>query len=39
MKLAAESYEIYHLERYILRKVAGEAGVTIQPYQSGEVGW
>ncbi|KAK0485953.1 hypothetical protein IW261DRAFT_1328830 [Armillaria novae-zelandiae] len=40
MKLAAESYEIYHLERYILRKAAGEGGVTIQPYESGaEVGW
>jgi len=39
MKLAAESYEIYDLERYVLRKAAGEYGVTIEPFSGGDVGW
>jgi hypothetical protein len=39
MKLAATSYELYTLERYVLRKKAGEDGVRVEPYVSGEVGW
>ncbi|KAJ7594140.1 hypothetical protein C8J56DRAFT_926073 [Mycena floridula] len=39
MKLAAVSYEIYDLERLVLRKVAGETGVTIEPFSGGDVGW
>ncbi|KAJ7262185.1 hypothetical protein B0H12DRAFT_1231234 [Mycena haematopus] len=39
MKLATASYEIYDLERYVLRKVAGSSGVTIEPFTGGEVGW
>ncbi|KAH7923722.1 hypothetical protein BV22DRAFT_1014785 [Leucogyrophana mollusca] len=39
MKLAASSYEVYHLERYKLSKVKGEAGLTIEPFDGAEVGW
>ncbi|GLB37093.1 hypothetical protein LshimejAT787_0401440 [Lyophyllum shimeji] len=39
MKLAAASYEIYSLERHVLRKEKGSSGVTIEPYIGGEVGW
>jgi hypothetical protein len=39
MKLAAGAYEVYQLERYRLQKVYGEVGVTIEPYEGGEVGW
>ena len=39
MRLAAQSYEVYTLERYKLQKVYGEEGVTIQPFTDGEVGW
>ncbi|KAF8161068.1 hypothetical protein B0H34DRAFT_364878 [Crassisporium funariophilum] len=39
MRLAAESYEIYTLERHVLRKVQGDSSVTIEPFQGGEVGW
>jgi len=39
MRLAAGAYEIYNLERYRLTKVKGEAGVTIEPFTGGEVGW
>jgi len=39
MRLAAESYEVYSLERHILRKVKGQSGITIEPYVGGEVGW
>ncbi|KAJ3570959.1 hypothetical protein NP233_g4063 [Leucocoprinus birnbaumii] len=39
MRLAAESYEVYDLERYRLSKRKGEAQVTIEPYTSGDVGW
>ncbi|TFK75462.1 hypothetical protein BDN72DRAFT_832341 [Pluteus cervinus] len=39
MRLAAEAYEVYNLERHVLRKAAGETGVTIEPFQGGEVGW
>ncbi len=39
MKLARQSYEIYTLERYILRKVAGQTHVVIEQYDGGEVGW
>lgn len=39
MKLAAGAYEVYRLERYILQKMYKELGVSIQPYEGGEVGW
>ncbi|THV05074.1 hypothetical protein K435DRAFT_816647 [Dendrothele bispora CBS 962.96] len=39
MKLAAESYEIYDLERYVLRKAPSNYGVTIEPFVGGDVGW
>lgn len=39
MKLAAESYEVYELDRYTLRKLAGETGVTVEPFLGGDVGW
>lgn len=37
MMLAAKSYEIYTLERHILRKSRGERGVTIEPFDGAEV--
>jgi hypothetical protein len=33
MRLAAQSYEMYDLERWTLRKVRGETGVHVLPYQ------
>ncbi|KLO19510.1 hypothetical protein SCHPADRAFT_924430 [Schizopora paradoxa] len=39
MKLAKDSYEIYALERHVLRKSAGQTNVTIEPYEGGDVGW
>ncbi|KAJ7647345.1 hypothetical protein FB45DRAFT_196451 [Roridomyces roridus] len=39
MKLAANSYEVYDLERHVLRKVAGSTGVTVEPFIGGDVGW
>jgi hypothetical protein len=38
-KLAAASFEVYTLERHILRKAKGEKGVTIEPFTGGDVGW
>lgn len=37
IRLAREMYEIYSLERYVLRKVKGETGVSVVPWESGEV--
>lgn len=39
MKLAAESYEVYSLERHRLVKLRGMTGVSVLPYNGGEVGW
>ncbi|KAK7057200.1 hypothetical protein R3P38DRAFT_3168709 [Favolaschia claudopus] len=39
MRLAAASYEVYDLERHVLRKAAGSTGVTIEAFTGGEVGW
>lgn len=40
MTLAKESYEVYELERHVLRKVAGQTGVTVHPFVGhGDVGW
>lgn len=39
MRLAKDAYEVYDLERYVLRKVAGETKVFIDEYNGGEVGW
>jgi len=38
-KLAAASFEVYTLERHILRKEKGVKGVTIEPFTGGDVGW
>ncbi|KAF7311346.1 UPF0643 protein [Mycena kentingensis (nom. inval.)] len=35
MRLAAQSYEMYDLERYVLRKVAGASGVVLETYRGG----
>ncbi|KZV95131.1 hypothetical protein EXIGLDRAFT_834510 [Exidia glandulosa HHB12029] len=39
MKLAAASYDVYSLERHVLRKRRGETGLHIEAYVSGDVGW
>jgi hypothetical protein len=39
MKLAAESFEMYTLERHMLRKVKGEKGITVEEFCGGDVGW
>ena len=39
MGLAAEVYEVYYLERYVLRKVKGEEGLRVENFTEGEVGW
>ena len=39
IKLARNSYEVYDLERYVLRKFEGQADLTIEPFVGGEVGW
>ena len=39
MRLAAEVYDVYDLERHVLRKIQGEEGVTIETFTGGEVGW
>jgi hypothetical protein len=39
MRLAAEAYDVYSLERHVLRKIQGEEGVTIEAFVGGEVGW
>lgn len=38
-QLAAASFEIYTLERHVIKKVGGESGVTVVPYTGGDVGW
>ena len=39
MRLAAQAFDIYTLERYRLQKLKGETGVTIEPFENGDVGW
>ncbi|KAH9485371.1 UPF0643 protein PB2B2.08 [Psilocybe cubensis] len=39
MRLAAQAYEIYTLERYRLQKLKGSSNVTVHIYEGGEVGW
>jgi hypothetical protein len=39
MKLAAASFEVYDLERHILRKAKGQKGVTVELFTGGDVGW
>src|SRR5882762_7859794 len=39
MKLAAASFEVYTLERYILKKVKGLTGVTVEPFVGGYTGY
>ncbi|KAJ7072336.1 hypothetical protein C8F01DRAFT_241704 [Mycena amicta] len=39
MRLAAQSYDIYSLERHVLRKIAGVPSVVVEPFNGGDVGW
>lgn len=39
MTLAAASFEVYNLERHVLRKEKGSKGVTVEPFRGGDVGW
>ncbi|KIO30693.1 hypothetical protein M407DRAFT_68952 [Tulasnella calospora MUT 4182] len=39
MRLAAASYEVYTLERHVLRKEKGSKRVTVEEFTGGEVGW
>ncbi|KAF8893370.1 hypothetical protein BD779DRAFT_1045711 [Infundibulicybe gibba] len=39
MRLAAQSFDTYNLERYRLQKLRGETGVTIEPFIGGDIGW
>lgn len=39
MKLAAASYEVYSLERHVLRKRKGQTNLEIEEYTGGNVGW
>jgi len=39
MRLVADSYEVYELERYRLSKQKGQRHVTIEAYTRGQVGW
>ncbi|KAL0072345.1 hypothetical protein AAF712_000108 [Marasmius tenuissimus] len=39
MKLAKDSYEIYNLERHVLKKEKGSTHVEILPFEGGDVGW
>lgn len=38
-RLAAASFESFTLERHVIRKIQGEAGITVEPYTGGDVGW
>ncbi|KAF8586705.1 hypothetical protein K439DRAFT_1386773 [Ramaria rubella] len=38
-KLAQAAYEMYDLERWIVRKIKGETGIRLEPYVEGPVGW
>jgi hypothetical protein len=37
--MLTEQYDVYRLERYVLRKTAGERAVSVEEYRGGEVGW
>jgi hypothetical protein len=39
MRLTAESYERYDLERHVLRKVKGECSPAVYTFTTGDVGW
>ncbi|KAL5507104.1 hypothetical protein ACEPAH_6560 [Sanghuangporus vaninii] len=39
MRLARDAYEIYTLERHVLRKRRGTTSVSVEKYIDGEVGW
>jgi hypothetical protein len=39
MLQAKGAYEQYDLERWILTKRWGETGVSLQPWEGGDVGW
>ena len=39
MRQAAGAYEVYDLERWILRKEAGFAELSLRKWDGGEVGW
>lgn len=37
MRLASKMYEVYALERYVIRKLKGEKGVTVVDWEGDEV--
>lgn len=39
MKQAAGAYEVYKLERWVLRKEAGFSELSLRKWEGGEVGW
>lgn len=39
MKHAKNAYEVYDLERWVLRKVKGEKVLRLERWEGGEVGW
>lgn len=39
MKLAAYSYDVYSLERHVIRKEKGQTTLTVEPYVGGDIGW
>jgi len=38
-RLAKDAYERYDLERWVLKKVKEETGLSVEPYNGGSVGW
>jgi hypothetical protein len=38
-KLASATYQVYALERYVLRKERGTQKVVVEPWKSGDVGF
>jgi hypothetical protein len=39
MKEAAQAYEVYDLERWVLKKTAGQSQISLDPWKGGDVGW
>ena len=39
MRQAKDAYEVYDLERWVLRKAKGEHGLQLSRWEGGEVGW
>lgn len=39
MKHAKDAYEVYDLERWVLKKEQGQRGLSLARWEGGEVGW